>query len=150
MASYSNKRIQNYINKLIDGISNFDDVAGEKLAKNLRVEAHETFKKGESNWFYKYHGDFKKKEVTYYDKAKKQVIADHPAANRINFGQARDIVIRPKNGKALKYEAHKGEFWNSAYEKIPKSSFPARHFAERAIEDTIQDLQKNISEGKLK
>ena len=150
MASYSNKKIQNHINKLIDGLTNFQDFAGEKLAKNLRAEANATLKKGKSQWYYEYHGDFKKKDITYYDKDKKQVIIDHPAANRLNFGQEKDIVIRPKNGKALKYEAHKGEFWSSAYEKIPKSSFPARQFAERAIDDTIKDLQDNINKGKLK
>lgn len=144
----SNEKLLNRIQKMKETLSNknMSNIAGEMLVENIREQAENKFKKGRSQWYYQYSGSFNKDNVVFYEENKRKVTINHPAAKRLEYGQAKDLLIKPKKAKALSYIGNDGKRWFSTQELIPKTSFPPLGYVYNAIKKTKQEIKNRIKE----
>lgn len=147
MSDY-NKKLIDRIDKMKQVLSkkSLSKIAGEMLVENIREQADQKFKKGNSKWQYEYHNSFHDDNVVFYDESKKQVRVHHPAAKRLEYGLGKDLVITPKKAKALSYIGDDGQRWFSTKEVIPAESCPPIGYAYLAIKKTKKEFNNRIKE----
>lgn len=144
----SNESLFIKLNRMINSLDEekICKIAGEKLVDNIRKETNDVFKKGNSKWNYEYHGSFQTDNVTYYEQSNKEVVINHPAAKRLEYGLKEDLEITPKKAKVLSYIGDDGKRWFSTKEVIPKNSCPPLGYAKRSINKTKKEMHKEIKD----
>jgi len=142
--SDSNQQLIIKLKTITERLPKIVDEAGSMLARNVRSNIRKQLK-SVHKYPFEFQNDFQKEGVIAYHPSEKNVVVDHPAAKRLEYGLPSDLEITPKDPDGfLHFIGQDGE--DVYTQKVVVKQTEPLYYAGAAIKETEKDLSKVFKE----